>query len=326
MVQSRMDAEQEIKKAQQDWARSRGIAFDSRGYVPEVEANLYLPLSNRARLAFERGAGSELSGHMRALHSSSALAANFFDYWTDREKTPILSALGVDPDEGSALDFEAQFRTGLGSTPPHLDVAITQSSSFVVAIEGKFTEHLKRSTRGKSKFTASYFPKSGGLWTGKGLPACQELAESLWAEELRGGRRRFEYLDPLQLLKHVLGLATQRSSGFSLCYLYYDWPGKRPEAHRKEIDLFNELVGGDIRFIAISYQQVFARLTDSGQGGADYVDYLVPFPDGLVDTRKSPPTMDSSLRGNDGQAKRVSGIRHIQVEVVLGTRYFRRMV
>ena len=44
---------------------------------------------------------------------------------------------------------------------------------------------------------------------------------------------------------------------------------------------------------------------------------LVPFPDGLVDTRKSPPTMDSSLRGNDGQAKRVSGIRHIQVEVVL---------
>ena len=44
---------------------------------------------------------------------------------------------------------------------------------------------------------------------------------------------------------------------------------------------------------------------------------LVPFPDGLVDTGKSPPTMDSSLRGNDGQAKRVSGIRHIQVEVVL---------
>ena len=27
--------------------------------------------------------------------------------------------------------------------------------------------------------------------------------------------------------------------------------------------------------------------------------------------------MDSSLRGNDGQVKRVSGIRHIQVETVL---------
>ena len=45
---------------------------------------------------------------------------------------------------------------------------------------------------------------------------------------------------------------------------------------------------------------------------------LVLFPDGLVDTGKSPPTPDSRLLGNDGQVKRVSGIRHIQVETVLG--------
>ena len=44
---------------------------------------------------------------------------------------------------------------------------------------------------------------------------------------------------------------------------------------------------------------------------------LVPFPDGLVDTGKSPPNSDSRLRGNDGQVKRVSGIRHIQVETAL---------
>ena len=37
---------------------------------------------------------------MRALHSSSALAVNFFDYWTDRDKTPILSALGIDSEAG----------------------------------------------------------------------------------------------------------------------------------------------------------------------------------------------------------------------------------
>ena len=45
---------------------------------------------------------------------------------------------------------------------------------------------------------------------------------------------------------------------------------------------------------------------------------LVLFPDGLVDTGKSPPTPDSRLLWNDGQVKRVSGIRHIQVETVLG--------
>ena len=44
---------------------------------------------------------------------------------------------------------------------------------------------------------------------------------------------------------------------------------------------------------------------------------LVPFPDGLVDTGKSPPTPDSRASGNDGHVKRVSGIRHIQVETVL---------
>ena len=260
-----MNAEQEIRNAQQDWATSKGIPFDSRGYVRQVEGNLYQPLSHRARLAFERGAGSELSGHMRALHSSSALAVNFFDYWTDRDRTPIPSALGIYPDAGDELGFEAQFRTVLRRTPPHLDIAITLSTGFVVAIEGKFTEHLKRSLKGKSNFTKSYFPKSGGLWSGKDLSACQALAEELWAEQLSGSRQRFEYLAPRQLLKHALGLATRLGNRFNLFYLYYDWPGQEPEAHRREIDLFNELVGDEIRFKALTYQEVFERLRDSGQ-------------------------------------------------------------
>ena len=269
-----MDAEREIRNAQQGWARSKGIPFYSRGYVWDVEDNLWQPLSPRARQGFERGAGSELSGHMLALHSSSALAVNFFDYWTDRDKTPVLSALGIDPEDGASLDFEAQFRTGLGGTPPHLDVAITHDTGFVVAVEGKFTEHLKRSTEGKSSFTMAYFPKSTGRWIRKNLPACQSLAEELWREELRGGRQRFEYLDPRQLLKHALGLATKLRGKFSLYYLYYDWLGERPEAHRREVDLFDEWVGDEIRFKALTYQEVFEKLRDSGQAGSEYLEYL----------------------------------------------------
>ena len=45
--------------------------------------------------------------------------------------------------------------------------------------------------------------------------------------------------------------------------------------------------------------------------------WLVLFPDGLVDIGKSTPTPGPRLLGNDGQVKRVSGIRHIQVEAVL---------
>ena len=270
-----MNAEQETKDAQQAWARSRGIPFDFRGYVPEVEANLWQPLSSRARQGLEGGAGSELSGHMRALHSSSALAVNLFDHWTDREdKTPILSAMGIEPAARTSLDFEAQFPTELGGIPPHLDVAITNSIGFVDGVEAKFTEPFKRSTRGKSDFKAAYFPDSEALWCEKGLPACQALAEELWAEELRGGRQRFEHLDPRQLLKHALGLATQRGNRFGLYYLYYDWTGKRSEAHRREVDLFDERVGDEIRFRALTYQSVFQRLRDSGQADADYLNYL----------------------------------------------------
>ena len=264
-----MKAEREIRNGQQHWAKLMGIPFDSFGYVPQAEDNLWQPLSGSALRAFNRGAGKELSGHMKALHSSSALVVNFFDYWTCRDKTPLLSALGIDPEDGCSLDFEAQFPTGLGGTPPHLDVAITDGSHFVHAIESKFTEHLKHSPAGKSEFKSSYFPKSRGLWDEKGLPACQKLAE-----DLRGGRHRFEYLDPWQLLKHALGLATQRGDQFSLFYIYYDWSGEEPVAHRREADLFRERVGDEVGFRGLTYQQVFKRIRDSQQAGAEYFNYL----------------------------------------------------
>ena len=264
-----MTAEQEIRNSQQHWAKLMGIPFDSLGYVPQAEDNLWQPLSGSALQAFERGAGKELSGHMKALHSSSALAVNFFDYWTCRDKTPLLSALGIEPVDGCSLDFEAQFRTGLGGTPPHTDVALTDGSHFVHAIEAKFTEHLKHSSTGKSDFKSSYFPKSRKLWDERGLSACQKLAE-----DLSDGRHRFEYLDPWQLLKHALGLATQKGDQFSLYYIYYDWFGEELVAHRREIDLFEERVGCEVRFRVLTYQQVFKRFGDSQQAGVDYLNYL----------------------------------------------------
>ena len=117
-----MDAEREIRNAQQAWARSRGIPFYSRGYVREVEANLWQPLSPRALQGFERGAGSELSRHMRVLHSSSALAANFFDYWAqvDARWNRLLDVAG-----GSVRFFQGPplhdyDKTGWAASTPRL--------------------------------------------------------------------------------------------------------------------------------------------------------------------------------------------------------------
>ena len=264
-----MEAEKNIRDAQKVWAESNGLSFCSEGYVCNVEANLWKPLSAHAQDAFERGAGSELRCHMRALHSSSALAANFFDYWTKRDKAPLLSALGVDADGVESLDFEAPFATGLRGTPPHIDVAIRLNSGCVVAIECKFTEHLERSTEGKSEFSESYFPSSDGLWIQKGLPQCQTFAE-----KLHKNRYRFEFLDPWQLLKHALGLAKQLGSRFSLYYLYYDHLGESSEAHKSEVACFADCVGDEIRFRALTYQEVFDKLRASDQADSEYLDYL----------------------------------------------------
>ena len=89
-IHNKTEAEQEIKKPQQDRAQSMGIALDPRGYVREVEANLRQPLSSRARLAFEAGAGSELSGHMRALCTHPrrwALIPRLGVKWTSRRNS-----------------------------------------------------------------------------------------------------------------------------------------------------------------------------------------------------------------------------------------------
>ncbi len=262
-------SDQEIKTAQIAWANSNDIPVDSRGYVHVLESNLREPLSAHAREGFERGAGSELTGHMKALHASSALVANFFDYWTERDTAPLLSALGVDANEAASLDFEARFPTGLMGTPPHLDVAINFSSGGVIGVESKFTEHLSRSTIGKSQFAPAYFPESDGLSAARGMLMCQ-----VFAEELSAHKHRFEFLDPWQLLKHALGLAKALGNEFSLYYLYYDCAGDESETHKTEIRRFAERVGEEIRFKALTYQEVYARLTASGQAETDYLDYL----------------------------------------------------
>ncbi len=101
------------------------------------------------------------------------------------------------------------------------------------------------------------------------MPKCEALARELYED-----RHRFEYLDPGQLLKHALGLATQLGESFSLHYLYYASPGKRGEAHRREVEYFAGMVGTEIRFNSLTYQQLYSRIRASKQAEPEYVDYL----------------------------------------------------
>jgi len=260
---------------QRSWAQRIGAVSDSRGYLSSVEANLFQPLSERTRRAFSNGCGSELidtfhrPAKMKALHSSAALAVNVFDYWAERDSSQVVVSLGLGMAPAS-LAFEAQFPTGLEGNPPNLDLALRFASEMVVGMESKFSEWLTPRSPRKEHFKAKYFPEGQSLWANSGLRAAQELAAAL-----HNGEERFRYLDAVQLLKHMLGLANTHRGKSALYYLFYEWPSEESSIHRAELKRFQGLIARDMPFHWGTYQQVFQRLAqlverEHGQ----YIRYL----------------------------------------------------
>ena len=269
-----MTSKTELIARQQAWAETAGLKPDSRAYLATVQSNLFQPLSPNTRTAFERGSGSELldtptrPAKMKALHSSSALAVNVFDYWTTVDSAPLARALGID-EVIKAISFEAQYPTGLPGNPPNLDVVLQLQSGMRFAIESKFSEWLTLKPAGKAPFKEKYF-EAGDLWAARGLPACQQLAG-----QMQVGEVAFQYLDAPQLLKHALGLATHLGSRFSLHYIYCDWAGEESARHLAEIERFTRGVDNHLGFTAVSYQWLSARLREStGSAHATYMQYL----------------------------------------------------
>jgi hypothetical protein len=260
------DALQAVKTRQIAWV-SRSARLDALGYAESLNANLCSALSTATRRDFGRGSGSELTRKMRAPHSSSALVCNVFEHWRTHDPVPLQQALRL-PEAIVALNFEVQCRTGLRGTPPNLDLVLTLANGRVAAFESKFLEPY--STRSAATpLEAPYLPGGCGLWSRRGLSACQALAESLRIES------PFSVLDVKQLLKHALGLAREFGNCFSLGYLWYELDAPLGNRHSDEISRFSERVGSELGFVAMSYQELFRRL-DAVVGPDDraYLEYL----------------------------------------------------
>lgn len=266
-----------IKARQRAWATRRGLTFDADSYCTCVDDNIFQGLSAGARSDFGSGNGGELGkngggGKIQALHSSSALACNWFDYWRGRDLQPLSRAFGVSV-QFSKLALEHKFPTGLGGISPNLDVLLTCSDGSLFAIESKFTEPYMKS-KGKTYLNPEYFPRVRGLWTDAGLRGCQAIAE-----ELRCGQPddSYDVLDVAQLLKHMLALALSGRS-WSLCCLWFEVPGLLADRHRKELTILTTKLqtGADVaRFSALTYQELFARMVPFvGQDNWEYMAYL----------------------------------------------------
>jgi hypothetical protein len=260
-----------LKTSQQVWARQRGLKIDAAGYCDSCDANLFEPLSACSRRDIGAGDGSELGkgearGKIQALHSSAALACNFFDYWRGRDLGVLARGLGLST-RLCGLAFEQKFPTRLGGIAPNLDVVLYGCNGSLIAIESKYTEPFIKS-KAKCFLKPKYFPPDRGLWRDAGLSGCQVLAE-----DLRDGRIRFEALDAAQLLKHMLGLALSGHPWTLIC-LWYAPGGLLSDRHSEELGEFSQALGVDSeKFSAITYQALFDRLA-LGPEHAEYAAYL----------------------------------------------------
>ena len=244
-----------------------------RSFVYELNDNLFEPLGEEARGAFEAGDGDELRNKMFAVNSSSATALNVFHYWRRiGQVSEIARACEVPSTRIGDLRFEAQFPICEGfRRPPNIDVVIDYSNPSglkVTAIECKFDEPYGGWSKKGLKPVYLDHPEFWG-----GLPKLREVAERVSPDNTC-----FDHLDAPQLLKHLLGLtASYSKKEFRFLYLWCDVPGTEGVKHAQEVAQFSAIAEQDgIHFQSRTYQEVILSLAKNQRvSHTAYIDYLV---------------------------------------------------
>ena len=245
--------EKTIRARQLAWAKINSIPMDG-SYCLKPEHNLPW-LSEGSERMLRRGMDQfgrpRKPGKICALHSSSALGLNIFGYWQPRDRAPLGRALGLT----SAIQdvrFERKFVTGVLPRSPNLDAVLPLADGSIFAIESKFTEWFGCS--GAKPLRDAYLAEGADRWAKVGLAGAQAAAESYLVSP------GYVRLDVPQLLKHMLGLATQPKP-WHLALIWYKDPCKTADQMESEIARFKKDLGpNSAKFSAMTYQELWAAL------------------------------------------------------------------
>lgn len=267
------------------WVRSKGISLVGskvdRGrlaYTRSLNDNLFEPLGAQVKSDIDNGDGGELKGvgpyKMQAVHSSSALGVNVFQYWMKHDVNEIAALCGFSSSTARNcrnIRFEQKFPISKKFTrSPNIDVVFETApgSEFdLYAIECKFSEAY--SSRGHSGMDEKYLQLTEA-W--QYYPNLLEFVQNI--KETDGN---YVHLHPAQLVKHILGLTAKCGRGrYKLLYLWYDCPGEEGYQHRSEIKKFLAVTKKDgIHFHAMSYQELILKLLKNASSEHEqYVKYL----------------------------------------------------
>lgn len=280
-----MKANEYIISKQIQWAYRNNIGLigskGNRGrkvYTKKLDDNLFEPLMSAVLKNLEKADGGELSGNpckMQAVHSSSALGVNIFQYWKKINQVPaIATACGfcnAGDTSSRDINFEAKYPINekfLRS--PNIDVVINnfpESRFKVFAIECKFSEAYYSRTH--SGISTKYI-ELDKVWDD-----IQNLLK--FARTISPDDNIFTHLHPAQLVKHILGLKEKFGKNkFRLLYLWYDTIGPESAKHHKEIEEFIRITKDDgIHFHAMSYQDLIIKLAKKYRDThRNYIDYI----------------------------------------------------
>ena len=298
-----------IRIKQQLWANSHiadklrdGKYHDTHTQKPDD--NIYKGLTPETRKAFDDAQGGEWKGDnrgtpakMTALHSSSALCVNVFQYFQDKPnclKLKLLQECGLVSSRNNStvksFEFEKRFSIK-GISTPNIDFVVEVDPYRIIAIESKFNEPYAYS---HDNFLREeyYLPKNKSIWNNleKLYNALDiENKEEITQKDSDGNDRMgkiifpdYKYLDAVQLLKHLLGVvnSSDKKSEIWLTYLWYDSLGGKGVAHRAEIEDFRKLIEENtsqrIKFRHITYQELICNLNKNLNRAEhkDYLDYI----------------------------------------------------
>ena len=261
-----------IKQKQRCWALSNNITFSDKGYVENLSENILDGLDIEVKKRFLHAGGYELKSKMMALHSSSALVVNIFQYYKRKlmkseDITAILKACNINSTTINYIDFEVKFPISSIKAIPNLDIVFRSANGMVYGLESKFTETYR-----KYQFTMDSYlqPRYQSIWVN--LENIHKALESEYFDH-------YCYLNYPQLLKHILGLKSELKDihKFQLIYLWYDLGCERSFKHRKEIQNFAELLSKDgIVFKSVTYQEIIRFLQQNHNVLEDraYIEYI----------------------------------------------------
>lgn len=282
-----MNGYQYIVSKQTEWAKNRGIPLIgskvTRGcptYTATLDENLFQPLLGDVRESLSSGDGGELGnskypGKMQAVHSSSALGVNIFQYWKFISQVPVIAAACGLCRKGSEVSLNIRFEEKYPINDrfgfhPNIDIVIHNKpgSEFKrFAIECKFSEAYGAHKHGGLK---EKYLECNDIWDE--IPALRAFSERISPND-----SEFRHLHPAQLVKHILGMKRQfGTGGFRLLYLWYDVLGEGGNRHRDEVIEFTAVAKIDgIRFHSITYQELIALMANNFRSDhGDYIQYL----------------------------------------------------